>query len=91
MVEIRSINALRANKENDNSLLSPVECLEDAIQDIKSGNRKCDKLLVLMLNSDKENGGGGYEVGFAASDMKTSEMISLMEAAKYIFLQRMGF
>lgn len=88
MTEVRSINALRASRDNDNSLLSPIECLEDVIQDIKSGKLSCDKLLVLTLDTGPD--GGGYDTHFAACNMKMSEMIALMEVEKHIFYRCMG-
>jgi len=86
--EVRSINAIRADRENDNTLLSPVECLEDAAEDLRSGKTKCDKLLVLRLNTGDD--GSSYDVGFNASNLRSSEMLALMEVAKAILLAGMG-
>jgi len=86
--EVRSINAIRADRENDNTLLSSVECLEDAAEDLRSGKTKCDKLLVLRLNTGDD--GSSYDVGFNASNLRSSEMLALMEVAKAILLAGMG-
>lgn len=80
MADVRSINALRADRANDNRLLSPLEALEDAAADIRSGKRAPDKLLVLMLTTGEH--GEGYQVNFNASNLKNSEMIALLEVFK---------
>jgi hypothetical protein len=85
--DIRSINTIRADRENDNTLLSPVECLEDAAQDLRSGKTKCDKLLVLRLNTSDH----GYAIGFNASHLRASEIVALLEIAKTVFLRQMNF
>lgn len=89
MTEIRSINALRAERDNDNSLLSPAECLEDAAQDVRTGERKCQKVLILTLDVGDDD--AAYNVGFYAANMKTSEKLALIEAAKSVFLRNMGY
>lgn len=87
MSEIRSINALRAQRERDNRLLTPVECLEDAAQDMRSGDFPCNKLLVLCLYDE----GGSYASRSYASNMRSSEMLALLEAAKVRVLMDMGY
>jgi hypothetical protein len=87
MAEVRSLNALRANRENDNSLLTPLECLEDAAADIRSGQRKCQKLLILCLDAGDD--GMAYALSFFASNMKSSEMVALCEAMKARTLRNM--
>jgi hypothetical protein len=89
MGEIRSIAAARADKESDNSLLSPAECCDDVARDIRSGKSACDKLLVLRLQTGNE--GGGYNVGFNACNMRLSEMVALLEVAKIEMLKCMGY
>lgn len=87
MSEIRSINALRAQRERDNRLLSPVECLEDAAQDMRADEFPCNKLLVLCLY----DGDGSYASRFYASNMRASEMLALLEASKVRVLMDMGY
>lgn len=87
MTEIVSINTIRAIKNNDNTLLSPAECLDEAAREIRSGERNCDKILVLSLDTQDDN----YHVGFYASNLKSSEVVALLEAAKLRFLRDMGF
>lgn len=84
MVEIRSINALRAEKEDDNNLLSPVEALEDAAEDIRSGKVKCNKLLIISLDTGD---GYDYDIQRWMSHLQVSEAVALMEAVKYQFMK----
>lgn len=87
MGDIRSLNVVRANRKNDNTLLSPAECFEEAARETRSGERKCDKALVLTLDTED----GAYGIGFYASNLKASEMIALLEATKAMFLRDMGY
>lgn len=86
--EIRSIAALRADRENDNSLISPIECLEDAAQDIRMGKRVCQKLLVITLDQGED--GRDFKVGFYASNLRASEIVSITEVMKIRALKFMG-
>jgi len=78
MTEVRSINALRADRENNNSLLSPIECLEDAAEDLRAGIKTPDKLLVLGLDTKED----GYRLSFWACNLRSSEIVALCEAMK---------
>ena len=81
MVEIRDIRALRANRDGDNTILTPLITLEDAAEDIRQQQLKCDKLLVVAQNTES-----GL-VSFYASSMTIHEMISLLELMKLHFLE----
>ncbi len=66
------------------------EMLEDALEEIKSGNRKANKAMVLFLD-DKS---GKYNTGFSQSGMSVSQCVALLETAKFDFfkgLKRDGF
>lgn len=89
MTEIRSINALRAERENDNKLLSPLECLEDAAEDVRSGKVPATKVLVLCLDTGPED--TSYNVHFHASKLRASEMLALLEVFKQRVLRDMGY
>lgn len=45
------------------------------------------RVLVLTLNTED----GGYRIGFYAANLKASEMVALLEAAKTMFLRDMGY
>ena len=63
-----------AEVRNDNTLISPVQALQAAIDDIVEGGRPVDKLLVLTVDT---RAGEGYKVGFYASNLRSSEMLAL--------------
>lgn len=86
MGEVRSLNAARAIRERDNTLISPLECLEDAANDLRAGKHTATSALVLTLDTTD----GSYCLGFYASNLKASEMVSLCEAMKHRALQHMG-
>ena len=88
MADVHNLNAARADKAKDNTLLSPADCLEDALQELRSGVRVCDKLVVLALDTSPDN--SGYAMGFYACNMKASEIVALCEAMKARMLQSMG-
>lgn len=84
---ITSLNAERAHRQHDNNLITPVETLRDAMQEIESGERKADSVLVLTLDRGE---GDEFNTGWYASRLKSSEMIAVMEAIKAQILQEMG-
>lgn len=89
MANVTSLSIARAVRDNDNTHVSPAECLADAKDEIESGKRVCDKLLVLTLDTGED--GKGYGVGFYASKLSCSEMLALLEVAKCDVLASMGY
>jgi hypothetical protein len=89
MTEIRSINAIRANRENDNGLLSPIEALQDAIADIEAGETKCQSILILALDRGEDE--TCFDIKFNSSNLKSSEMLALLECMKARVLTMMNF
>lgn len=85
MGDLLSLNTARAVKLNDNTLLSPVECLEDAAREIRDGKRNCNAILCITLNTDNN----AYNVGFYASNLTGSQQIALMEVHKSAILKLM--
>ena len=90
MSEVRSLAAARADRDNDNTVVSPAECLEDVARSIRTGALDCNSALVLCLDTSR-NGGSGWDIRFAASKLKCSEMLALLETAKIEILQSMGY
>lgn len=82
-----SLGAARAEREGDNRLISPVETLREAIANIESGAVPANAVIVLALNTAD----GAYAVRWFASNLRSSEMIALMEVAKVSLLRDMGF
>lgn len=87
MTEVRSINALRADREGDNTLLSPLELLEDAAEDIRSGVWTPDKIVVLMIDTRSDN----YDMRMRCCNVRRSEVVAACEAAKIRALVQMGY
>ena len=82
-----NMNAERAKALDDNRLLSPVDCLKDAIRTLEDGE-PCHSLMVISL--DKGDDDKDYRVGYWASHLSSSEMLSLLETAKIAVLQQMN-
>ena len=89
MTEITSLSVARAERENNNSLLTPVECLTIAVREIENGERKCQSILVITLNRGDDN--KGFGVGFYASNLKASDQLALIEVMKAFILTDMGY
>lgn len=82
-----SLGLERAKRTNDNTTVTPAECCEDAAADLRSGERKASKLLILTLDTED----GGYVPGWYAANLSASEMLALMEVARAVLLREMGF
>ena len=78
-METVNINVARADKENNNTLLTPADCLEGTLAEIKNGKR-CDRLLILTLSEGGD--GRDYDNGFRACNLSCSQMLSLLEVTK---------
>jgi hypothetical protein len=85
--KIASLGAARTAKTQDNRQWTPVECLQDCINDINSGAVVCDKLFVIRINTSDEK----FNVGYNAANIKASEVIAALECAKAQLLQEMGY
>jgi len=66
---------------------SPMQALENAINDIKEGYITPNKILILSLDTSLE----GYSTSFHQAGMRMSECIALCEVAKVRFLQEMEY
>jgi hypothetical protein len=87
--KVVNLGAERALRENDNAAWSPAECLDNAADEVRSGERLCDRVLILFL--DKGPDGLEFTVGWQAANMQSSEMIALMEITKARLITEMGF
>lgn len=83
------LGAVRAEREGDNSLLTPIDALRTAIDDIESGECPADGVLVLRLSRGAE--GMFFDTGWYASNMKSSEMLALVEVFRHRILAEMCF
>lgn len=87
--KVTSLGARRVDRENDNGLWSPLECLRDAVGELETGERKADCALVLFL--DKGQSGMEYNLGWHASRLHASEMLALLDVARAAILADMGY
>lgn len=77
-----------ADIREDNTLVTPEQTLEDALEAIRSGQIKPRSLLILCIDgADQES----YNIRWLASNLRASGMITLCEIAKAKFLRLMGY
>ena len=81
------LNAARAEREDDNSLMTPIDALQSAIAQIKSGDIKCEKILIMTLHEDEET--RDYDPGYIGANISSSEMLALIETVKIGILKNM--
>lgn len=87
LVDLRREKAKRATENHEWTV---EDCLEDALEEVRSGERQADGVLILFVDrTDKEN--NQYSTGWQASHLRSTEMIALMEAIKVGLLRDMGF
>ena len=67
-----------ADLKQDNSLISPVECLRDVVRRIEAGEISPDKLIIVTLQTERDGEDGYYETHYFASNMRLSEQIALL-------------
>jgi hypothetical protein len=87
---IQSLGAMRAEREQDNRLWSPIECLEEAIRDLKSGEMSCTGLVILFVDQGNEEK-PVFTVNNYAANIRASSIITAFEAAKVRLLADMGY
>ncbi|MBW3099246.1 hypothetical protein [Pseudohoeflea coraliihabitans] len=77
---VTSLNAARALRDNDNSHMTPADALRFALEGIESEDIKCNKMLVLSLNTERCP--DSYDTGWIAANLSGSEIIALLEIVK---------
>jgi len=85
---IANLGAHRATKAHDNRLWSPVECLQDCIQQIENGEIEVERMLVLRVNKGEVE---TFNVGYNACNINGSTAVALLEVAKCLILADMGY
>ena len=85
---IKNLGAKRAEKTRDNRAWSPLDCLRDCIYDVETDRTPCDKLLILRIDTKD---GEVFNVGYNAANLKASEILAVLECAKAMVLQEMGY
>jgi len=79
-----------ADIKNDNRLISPRELLENAIRSIDNGTISPDKIIIVHLRTESDESDSLYDVGYFISNMRTSEVVSLLEVMKTYMLDILG-
>ena len=82
---VTSLGAARALKNADNRLWGPVDCLEDALKDVK--DKPCDKLLIVRVYTENDT----YKIGYHCAQLRASEIIAVLEVTKAFILEEMGY
>lgn len=76
-----------AERKEDGTLWSPIDALQDAITKYEDPEYSGNKVLILHLNDED----GSYNVGFTQAGMSASEMIGVLELAKTVMKEHMGY
>lgn len=87
MGEVRSLNAIKATREADNSLMTVKEMLLDMVADIDAGMMSPNKAFLIMVRDQDD----GYDLNWGACNARSSEMIAMCEVAESELLAAMGF
>ena len=87
--KVTSLGAHRALKEVDNRLWSVADCLQDALNDVKS--MPCDKVVVIRITTTNDKGEDVFNVGYHAAQIKASEILAALEIMKYQIIEEMGY
>lgn len=86
-MDVVSLNSARAERDDDNRHMTPADTLREALADIESGERPATSLMALTLDTDEKQ----FSSGWYAANLKSSEMIALMETVKAALLRDMGY
>jgi hypothetical protein len=85
--KVTSLAAARAVKSEDNRLWSPLDCLEEAIRDLKAGKIKADKLIVTFVDTDEQS----FTVHHYSANIKASEILAALVCMNARILEEMGY
>ena len=69
-----------ADLKQDNSLISPVECLRDVVRRIEAGEFEANKLIVTTLLTERGGEEGYYETRTFTCNMRVAEQVALHTA-----------
>lgn len=85
--KITSLGAVRAEKARDNRLWTPLECLQEAINDLQSGEIKANKLVIVFVQADDES----HTISHYSANIKASEILSAAICMQARVLDEMGY
>lgn len=77
--DIRSLSAIRADREGDNRLISPLETLEEMAREIRAGEiDPADMVIIFRKKTDPEY----FDFRYRLSQVRVSDAVVLLTAAK---------
>ncbi len=76
-----------ADIHNNGTLDTPLHVLESVKERIESGQESPTKLVVISLDDSS----GLYDIKWQQAGMKMSEMLALLEIAKSVVINEMGY
>lgn len=86
-----NLNFERADREDDNTCLTPEDVLRQALIDLENGTIKANSAIVILIDDDPENDGGkSYRMSYLLARLKTSQIIGWLEVLKARMLVHMG-
>lgn len=77
----------RAVKSGDNRQWTPIECLQDTITDLQTGEAQADKLMIIRISTSDEQ----FKVGYSMCNIKASEILAALAILQAQTLQQMGY
>ena len=81
-------NIVHINKNScDGRKWTVEQMLGTALAEVKSGDRKTTKAVVIYLDDSE----GGYAVGFTQAGLTMSQMLGLLDIAKAIVRSELGY
>jgi hypothetical protein len=92
MADIENLNVRRAEMLKDNSLVTPLDNLEDVAREVRNGTVWADggkptKAIILLL----DDADGKYQTRRYISDMKCSEQLALLDVIMADIRRQMGY
>lgn len=87
-----NLNALRAQKTNDNCHISTLENLKEIVRQIEEGEiEEPQHSMIIGLNTVGKNGEEKFDAQYWAAQIKNSQMVSLLECIKAMVIADMGY
>jgi hypothetical protein len=82
---VATVSSLSARRVTDNTDWTVEEMLIDALDRVQSGDEPAEKAMVLYYDTDDK----AFRTAWSASNMRSSEMVFLIEAIKATLLRDM--
>jgi hypothetical protein len=86
MTDAVDLRAEKVKRETDNSKIQPQDTLRMALADLESGAETPNRVMVLCWDDREKE----FDTYFYACNIKSSEMLALLEMTKQRILRDMG-